>query len=184
MQGFVWGPVHQSLTQKSELTLRNDSFKMPWLWGCWMLGMSKWITPCNTWHQLFCLPGYCFWHKVMHTAHDPRWHRVMSWDMQTFWNSVGRKGEQRCLSGTSLQWQVVLSTELCSLMGQFHRNGLSFSSSKNFFFSLRWFSGRCDICLQNIIIKHNTLKGICISCQFIFSVLTHWFTFYSMSYHV
>lgn len=33
--------------------------------------------------------------------------------------------EQRCLSGTSPQWQFMLSVELCSLMGLFHRNGLS-----------------------------------------------------------
>lgn len=33
--------------------------------------------------------------------------------------------EQRCLSGTSPRWQFMLSVELCSLMGLFHRNGLS-----------------------------------------------------------
>lgn len=115
MQGFVWGLAYQSLSRESELNLSNDSLKMPWLWGCWTQGMSKWITPCNTWHQLFCLPGYCCWHKVMPTAHDPQWHRMMSWDMQTFWSSsperVDGAGEQRCLSGTSPQWQFVLSME-------------------------------------------------------------------------
>lgn len=41
----------QSICQ--ETPLGNDSLQMSWLWGCRTLAMSKWITLCNTWHQVF-----------------------------------------------------------------------------------------------------------------------------------
>lgn len=180
-QGSVWRPAVQSLTQES------DSQKWltwnVWLWGHWTLGMSEWITPCNTWHRLFYLPGYCCWHKAMPAACDPRWHRMMRRDMQAFWSSsperVSGTGEQCCLSGTSLQlqWQSVLSMEQCSLMGQFHKkNGLS----KNVFFLLFpptsvvplekcRSPGGVDVISVYIIIQQNAegLKGICMRCQLI-----------------
>lgn len=82
------------------------------LWQCWMLGiMSKCISPCNTWHQLFGLPSYCCWHKVMPPAHDPRWHQMMSWDVQAFWAEwVGRTEstpvslQLRCSDSLSFLW--------------------------------------------------------------------------------
>lgn len=167
-QGSVWRPAVQSLTQES------DSQKWltwnVWLWGHWTLGMSEWITPCNTWHRLFYLPGYCCWHKAMPAACDPRWHRMMRRDMQAFWSSsperVSGTEEQCCLSGTSLQlqWQSVLSMEQCSLMGQFHKKmdwvKMFFSSffSPHFSGSLGKMSksrrSRCYICLHNHSTEH------------------------------
>lgn len=82
--------------------------------------------------------------------------------------------EQRCLSGTSPQWQFMLSVELCSLMGLFHRNGLSsfFFDNNVFFFPCQWFS----LSRKKFKSKSRTqhYKRICISCQFVFqSLLPH-----------
>lgn len=162
------------LSEESELTLRNESLIKAWLWGRWMPGMSKWIMPRNTWHQLFCLSGYCCWHKVMHSAGDPRWHRMISWDVQAFWSC----GPSASSSAVSLQ--LHRSDSLCFLWndavwwGCFTEMDWArfFFDNNGFFFHVSGF-----LWVEKSLnprAEHNTTKGICISCQFVFqSLLPH-----------
>lgn len=162
------------LSEESELTLRNESLIKAWLWGRWMPGMSKWIMPRNTWHQLFCLSGYCCWHKVMHSAGDPRWHRMISWDVQAFWSC----GPSASSSAVSLQLRR--SDSLCFLWndavwwGCFTEMDWArfFFDNNGFFFHVSGF-----LWVEKSLnprAEHNTTKGICISCQFVIqSLLLH-----------
>lgn len=139
-----------------------------------MPGMSKWIMPCNTWHQLFCLSGYCCWHKVMHSAGDPRWHRMISWDIQGFWSS------SPSTSSSAVSLERHHSDSLCFLWnyavwwGCFTEMdwALFFFDNNVFFFPCQWFS----LSRKKFKSKSRTqhYKRICISCQFVFqSLLPH-----------
>lgn len=139
--GFCSALADHGLSEESELTLRNESLIKAWLWGRWMPGMSKWIMPCNTWHQLFCLSGYCCWHKVMHSARDPRWHRMISWDIQAFWSS------SPSTSSSAVSLELHHGDSLCFLWnyavwwGCFtEMDWALFFFDNNVFFPCQWFS--------------------------------------------